>query len=173
MNQPASQSPVGLRIIGAFKFASGLLLVALGFGLFHGRNADPAEQASHIVAALKLDPDNRYIHAAIEKVAGVSPRQLELISLGTFLYASMYLVEGGGLLLRKHWAEWLTVVATGFFIPLEIYEVYEKATPIRIGLLFINVAIVAYLVYQLKRQGAEKAGAKSDPAPSTGGGSIT
>jgi uncharacterized membrane protein (DUF2068 family) len=152
MNQTAGRSsPMGLRIIGAFKFASGLLLIALGVGLFRGQHADLPEEAEHIVAALKLDPGNRYIHTAIEKVSGLSPNQLKAIGVGTFLYALIYLVEGTGLLLKKHWAEYFTVVATGLFIPLELYEVARRPTPVRVGVLAINVAIVAYLVYQLVR----------------------
>ncbi len=163
MIQTVGQSPLGLRLIGGFKFLCGVLLVALGFGLFRGANADPAEEAGHIIAALKLDPDNRYIHSAIEKVSNLSEKQLKAIGVGTFLYALLYLTEGIGLLLKKHWAEYLTVVATGIFIPLEIYEVYRKTTPIRIALLVINVAIVAYLVYQLRRQKRE-----GEPAPAPG-----
>ena len=157
MNQTVGRNPLGLQLIGAFKFASGLLLVALGVGLFRDAHSDPAKEAEHIVAALKLDPGNHYVHAAIEKISGVGPKQLRAIGVGTFLYALMYLIEGSGLLLRKRWAEYFTVVATGLFIPLEIYEVARRPTPVRLAILAINVAIVAYLIYQLRRKGREDA----------------
>ena len=64
--------------------------------------------------------------------------RLKAIGVGTFLYALLYLIEGIGLLLRKHWAEYFTVIMTGLFIPLEIYEVARKVTTIRVGLLAIN-----------------------------------
>ncbi len=173
MSQSAGYSTLGLRLIGGFKFVCGLLLVALGIGLFRNARADPAAEAAHIVSALKLDPDNYYIHTAIEKVSGIKPSQLRAIGAGTFLYALMYLVEGGGLLLRKHWAEYLTVIATGVFIPLEIYEVFRRPNAIRISLLAINVAIVAYLIYQLRRKDDQGAGLEepgtSPPLPSSGG----
>ncbi len=160
-------------LIGGFKFACGLLLVLLGVGLFRHAHDDPAEEAAHIVSALKLDPENYYIHTAIEKVSGIKPKQLRAIGAGTFLYALMYLVEGGGLLLRKHWAEYLTVVATGLFIPLEMYEAVKRPNPPRVGLLVINVAIVAYLIYQLMRSDREgkSLDTESGPAPHLTGGS--
>lgn len=172
MSQSAGQYPLGLRLIGAFKFACGVLLVGLGVGLFRqANNADLAGEAARIVSALKLDPDNYYIHTVIEKVTNIKPAQLRAIGAGTFLYALMYLVEGGGLLLRKHWAEYLTVVATGLFIPLEIYEVLKRPTAwVRDSLLVINVAIVAYMIYQLRRKGREGMGQASESelaAPST------
>jgi uncharacterized membrane protein (DUF2068 family) len=152
LNQTGGRYPFGLKLIGAFKFTSGLLLVALGVGIFRDAEGDLAKEAEHLISTLKLDPDNQYIHAAIEKLSGIGPKQLRAIGVGTFLYALMYLVEGGGLLLRKHWAEYFTVAATGLFIPLEIYEVARRITPIRLAVLVINVAIVAYLIYQLRQK---------------------
>ncbi len=166
MSQPAGRppQPFGLMLIGGFKFVSGLLLVALGIGLFRDAHADLEKQAEHLVAALKLDPDSHFIHLAIEKISGISPRKLRAIGVGTFLYALLYLAEGGGLLLRKPWAEYLTVVATGLFIPLEIYEVFQKTNAVRIGLLVLNLAIVAYVAYQLYRKKRGEAGAGPAPA---------
>jgi uncharacterized membrane protein (DUF2068 family) len=161
LNQITGSNSLGLKLIGAFKFACGLLLVALGIGLFRGAKGDPAEEAVEIVSALKLDPENHYIHTAIEWVSGIKPGQLKAIGAGTFLYSLLYLVEGGGLLLRKHWAEYLTVVATGLFIPLEVYEVAKRPSALRIGLLAVNVAIVVYLIYQLMKK--EGKGAPPDP----------
>lgn len=166
MSQPAGRppQPFGLMLIGGFKFVSGLLLVALGIGLFRDAHADLAGQAGRFVAALKLDPENHFLHLVIEKVSGISPGKLRTIGVGTFLYALLYLAEGGGLLLRKPWAEYLTVVATGLFIPLEIYEVAEQANAIRIGLLVLNLAIVAYVVYQLRKKKRGEVGTGTAPA---------
>jgi uncharacterized membrane protein (DUF2068 family) len=80
------------------------------------------------------------------------------LSIGTFVYAAIFLVEGAGLLLRKRWAEFLTVFVTASFIPLEIYEIVRKPSPLKgVGIL-VNVLIVAYLVVRLWR---ERKGSKS------------
>ena len=167
MSEKTGRSNIGLRLIGAFKFASGLLLIALGVGLFRNAHADPAMEAEHIVAALKLDPENDNIHKAIAQISGIKPAQLRAIGVGTFLYALVYLVEGTGLLLRKRWAEYFTVLATGLFIPLEIYEVTRRASVLRTGVLAINLAIVGYLIVKLvgARQGRNEAAAGSGPTP--------
>ena len=162
MTQAPSPRNLGLQLIGAFKFVSGLLLVALGVHIFRGAGGVPGEEVIHLVSALKLDPENHYIHRAIEKISGISPKQLHEIGVGTFLYALIYLLEGGGLLLRRRWAEYFTVLATGLFIPVEIYEVARKPTPVRIGVLAINIAIVAYVAYQIRAKGrAEDAASQS------------
>ena len=165
MNQTAGHGSLGLRLIGGFKFASGLLLAALGVGLFRGTHNDLGEEVEHLVASLKLDPGNYYIHTAIERISGIKPGQLKAIGVGTFLYALMYLVEGGGLLLGKRWAEYFTVIATGLFIPLELYEVVRRPTPLHIAVLTINVAVLIYVVVQLRRRLRGEAGPSSVPAP--------
>ena len=54
--------------------------------------------------------------------------------------------------MRKHWAEYLTVISTALFVPLEIYELFERFTLIRLSVLAINLGIVWYLVVRLKRE---------------------
>jgi len=165
VTQRQGSSPFGLLLIGGFKAASSLLLVALGFGLLHSINADLSEAAHRLVAWIKLDPDNHYIHDAIERVSGIKPSQLKEIGAGTILYGLLYGVEGVGLLMRKPWGEYLTVVLTGLFIPLEIYEIFHKPTAPKVVVFVLNAAIVAYLVVQIvKRRRGEGAGSAVAPA---------
>ena len=127
------------------------MLVAAGFGALKLLHRDVGAVAMHWVHVMKLDPDNHYIHAFLVKVFKTTPKQLKELSIGTFIYAALRLVEGAGLILRKVWAEYLVVIATGIFIPLEIYELLRRFTPLRLGLLLANVAIVLYLLSGLRR----------------------
>jgi len=63
-----------------------------------------------------------------------------------FLYGVLSWVEAYGLHKRKRWAEYLTAVATGLLIPLEVYEVLFRLSVIRVAVLVLNVAIVYYLI---------------------------
>jgi uncharacterized membrane protein (DUF2068 family) len=49
------------------------------------------------------------------------------------------------------WAAYLTVVSTSLLLPLELYEVIERVSMLRVGVLLLNLIIVLYLVSQLKR----------------------
>ena len=144
-------SPLGIRLIGIFKLISAVLLVLLGYGIFREIGNDPAIEAKILASALKLDPQNEYIHAAIHAISGVSQRQLYAISAGTFLYAILYAIEGLGLILQKTWGEYFTIFMTGLLIPVEAYEVIRKPTWLRVAILTLNVAIVIYLIVQLRR----------------------
>ena len=147
---------LGLRVIGAMKLASGLVLGAAGFGIFRLMDADRGEALEQLVIRLHLDPDDRLVHGAIARLAGLDRKHLEAIGAGTFFYALLHLVEGAGLVLRRRWAEYLTVVATGSLLPLEIYELARKFSVVRVGVLAINLAIVAYVIARLRQGHRER-----------------
>ena len=128
----------------------GILLVAVGVGALKLLHRDVAAVVAHWVDILRVDPDNRFFHRLVEKAFSVNPRQLKELSVGTFFYASLLLTEGVGLLLRKHWAEYFTVITTTALIPLEVYELMRRFTATRVGVLVLNVAIVWYLVRRLR-----------------------
>ena len=161
MTTHAHSNPMGLRIIGILKLVSASLLIAAAIGIFHLLGPDMGGTLDHYVHRLHLDPENKYVMKALTGISGISHKKLEAIDAGTFAYALLYVVEGIGLLLAKHWAEYLTIVATASLIPIEIYEVAHKLSAVRIGVLLINIAIVGYLVYRLRADQRAKAAQKS------------
>ena len=82
----------------------------------------------------------------LNQIANLSARSVLLIAIGSVLYGLLEILEATGLILRRRWAEYLVVVATGFGIPIEIHEVFVHLTWLRLALLVINVAVVMYLV---------------------------
>jgi uncharacterized membrane protein (DUF2068 family) len=108
--------------IAAFKLVKGALLVAVGIGAIKLLHRDVADTVMHWVDILRVDPDNRFIHGLLTRVLWVTPKQLKLASVGTFVYAGLLLTEGAGLLLQKGWAEYFTIITTGALVPLEVYE---------------------------------------------------
>ena len=111
-----------------------------------------ADTVMHWVDVLRSDPDNRFIHAALARILSVSPKQLKVTSAGTFVYAALLLTEGTGLLLRKRWAEYFTIITTAGLIPLEIYEISRHVSTAKAVVLAVNVAIVVYLVARVRRK---------------------
>jgi uncharacterized membrane protein (DUF2068 family) len=144
-------APAALWLIGAFKLAKGLILVVVGLGTLHLVHRDLSETAVAITRRFHLNPANRYLDLALSRFLSLDARQLRQISAGTFCYAALLLTEGVGLLLRKRWAEYFTVIVTGSFIPLELYELTRRISTTRVIVLAINVAIVWYLVAVLRR----------------------
>ena len=156
MIETHGRSTLGFRIIGAMKLASGLIAIAAGFGIFRLLHRDLGESIEHITTRMHLDPDNRLVQAVVTRVSNITPKQLKFLGVGTFFYATLHLVEGTGLILLKRWAEYLTVVATGSLLPLEIYEIAQKQSLLRFLVFLVNLGIVIYLIYRLRLDHQDK-----------------
>jgi uncharacterized membrane protein (DUF2068 family) len=146
----------GLRVIGVLKLISGATALLVGLGVFRFLGHDPGPHAERIITHLGLDPNNHIIHEAISRITGITRSQLRALEVGTFFYAALHTVEGIGLILGYHWAEYLVIFATGSLIPFEIYEIFRRFTSIRVGLFTVNVAIVVYLIATLSRDRLER-----------------
>ena len=149
-NIRTARGDAAILSIGIFKLLKGLLLLFAGLGAVALLHHDLGDVVLEVVDAARVDPDNRYVHAALERILNVTPKQLKEISAGTFIYSGLLLTEGIGLVMRKHWAEWFTVITTGGLIPLEVWELLRRVTVVRIAVLVINVAIVVYLIWRIQ-----------------------
>jgi uncharacterized membrane protein (DUF2068 family) len=141
----------GLLVIAAFKLLKGLALLAVGIGAHTLINRDLVAVVDHWVNVFRVDPNNHYLHALLERCVDLNPQRLKELSFGTFFYAALLLTEGTGLALGKRWAEYFTIIATSSFIPLEIYEIFHHANVTKVVVLLINVAVVWYLGLELRR----------------------
>jgi uncharacterized membrane protein (DUF2068 family) len=147
-----SQHDVWIFLIGLFKLFKGISLLIVGFGLLKLLHRDIGTVVEHWIEVLRVDPDNRFVHRALLRIFNVTPKQLKELSAGTFLYAGIFLTEGTGLVLRKHWAEYMTLISTGLFIPLEVYEIYRHFTWVKVAVTVVNVLIVWYLAVRVRRR---------------------
>lgn len=123
-----------------------------GVGLLKLLHHDVAAMMQHWIEVLRVDPDNRYIHRALLRIFNVTPKQLKELSAGTFVYAGIFLTEGTGLLARKHWAEYMTLISTGLFVPIEVYEIFRHFTWVKAGVTIVNVLIVWYLAARVRKR---------------------
>ncbi len=147
-----------LPVIAAFKLGKACLLFVVAFGFHHLRHGDIETIIDGWARAVRIDPENTIAHDLISKMTGLPRYRLHELGIGTFFYGLMFGVEGMGLLLKQRWAEYMTVITTTTFLPLEIYELIfrpqRKIT--KAILLVLNVAILLYLVWNLMRQRAKK-----------------
>jgi uncharacterized membrane protein (DUF2068 family) len=132
----------GLRLIAAFKLLKGLALLALGIG---------ALKLVHWINVFQVDPHSHYLQLLLAKLSILDDRRLKELSVGTFIYSGLFLTEGIGLALGKRWAEYLTIVSTASLLPLEVYELAKHASFGKGLALLINLAVVVYLILELRR----------------------
>ncbi len=142
----------GLLLIGLFKLGKSILFFCLGFGAIHLLHKDLGDEVMRLATALKFDPESRFVALLLNKVDLIDAHRLREISLATFGYSALALTEGAGLLLEKVWAEYLTLVLTISFLPWELYELVRRPDWFRVSLLLINIAVLIYLVWLLRRK---------------------
>ncbi len=144
-----------LRLIGAFKVLKATLLVAAAISVFNLLHKDLADVILKWSHRLHIAPGNLLVEHLLEKVLTVTQRQLFVVAIVLLIYAAMFTVEGIGLLLLKHWAEWMTVITTSGLIPFEIYEMIERPSWLKAAAMVVNIVIAVYLYFHVRREAAE------------------
>lgn len=149
---PKGSHDRGLMAIGLFKLAKAIFFFGIGVGAIHLLHKDIQDEVLRLALRFKFDPENRFVSLLLDKVDLIDAHRLRQISVATFGYSALALTEGVGLLLEKVWAEYLTLILTISFLPWEIYELIRKPDWFRLSLLLINLAVLWYLVWLLRRK---------------------
>jgi uncharacterized membrane protein (DUF2068 family) len=160
-----------LRLLALERGIRGVLIVLAGVAVIEFRNSEHAlrQLFERDLTALKpaadnfnYDLENSPIVATIRHTFAFKQSTLLVVAIALFAYALIELVEGVGLWLAKRWAEYFTVVATALFLPLEIRELTERITWLRVGALAVNVAAIVYLILAKRLFGARGGGAAAE-----------
>jgi uncharacterized membrane protein (DUF2068 family) len=156
-----------MRVLAVERIFRAVLFIALAAGVFGVRRSQSTLHEAFdkemplirpIADQLGWNPDNSKIIHFIEEGWKLSPTVLTLIAAGLLAYAAIELVEAIGLWLGQRWGEYFAVVATSVFLPLEIYELTEKITVLRAGMLAINIAAVIWLLWSKRLFGLNGGG---------------
>lgn len=144
-----------IHFISVMKFVKAAILIAIGIKLLSLFGRDVHEWATDFISRHGIDTANRFVESTLAKLEGVGNRQIVAFSTVAFCYSGLLMTEGIGLWMQKRWAEWLTAIATALFIPIELYELYERFTWVRVAILLLNIFVVWYLLTRLKDEKRE------------------
>ncbi len=148
----------GLVLIAAYKMLSALVFALVGVGALRliGREVD--NLLASLVSDLHL-PESRFINFLIDKASLIDDHMLRRIGAGAFSYAALGILEAVGLYLEKAWGEYLTLLITASFLPIEIRELIHRFTWLRIGIFVVNLGVLIYLLITVmeRRKKAELA----------------
>jgi uncharacterized membrane protein (DUF2068 family) len=145
-----------LRLLASERFVRGIVLLALAGGVQYFKSSQTSVQATFAKAlpaaeplakAFNIDLDKSPLVEHLRSLVNSSQHTLTLVTVGLVAYGVLQLVEGLGLWLLKRWGEYVAVVATSAFLPLEVYELTHHVTWVKVAALTINLVAVIYLVW--------------------------
>jgi len=154
-SKPTPQRAPTLYAIIAFKLAKGLLFASLALALYllsdNNLPSDYQHALDWLTLHTRVNPEKRFWIELADKIDAVTEPMMVRAALGTLIYSLFSLVEGVGLMFRIPWAGWLSIGESAFFIPIEIFELLHKFTPLVFGILVANVIILWYLYQNRER----------------------
>lgn len=145
-----------LRLLAAERLIRGLFLGLAAYGVSRFA-ADQHSLARTINADLPLlqplenklgiNLANTTPMRLLDKALSYSHHTLIWVMIALIAYAALELLEGVGLWSLKRWGEYVGAVGTSVLLPLEIYDIVDRTTVLRVILFLVNVAAVVYLVW--------------------------
>jgi uncharacterized membrane protein (DUF2068 family) len=132
------------------------VLLAVGIALVTHPHTNWASDVSHLAERLGLDPKDNWIQRVIQKVRKVHAHQDLIFGVAALAYGALEGAEAYGLWTRRRWGEWLTAIATSLLFIPEIWELTKSASPLKLGALLVNAAVVAYLLWRLRKSRAKR-----------------
>jgi uncharacterized membrane protein (DUF2068 family) len=145
-----------LRFFAVERWLRALFLGAAAYVVFRfaGRQNElrqAFDQAAPVVKQVfgraGFDLQNSKTLELLQKAVNARPATLGWIIAALLVYAAVEVVEGVGLWLLQRWGEYFAFVATGIFLPLEIYELAHRVTPLKLATFALNLLLVVYLVW--------------------------
>src|ERR1035437_8789554 len=143
-----------IKVIIVERFIKGTALFLGGIALLVASKGSALDNlVMNIQSQLNFNPHqeglwSKVIDGLILKFGSLSDAKQIAIAIGAMLYGVLVGVEGVGLLRRRRWAEYMVLVASVVYLPVEIDELLRRLTGCKAGILLLNAAIVGYLVWR-------------------------
>ena len=142
-----------IRFITFERFVKGAILMIAGIALVALSGTDAFQDwVDHLQTELNLNPGQhiwtRLYEQTVVRFGHSSTRIRDVLGAGAILYGVLELIEGLGLLRRRRWAEYLVLISTSAFLPVEVDELLRHPTPVKAIALLVNCAIIGYLVWR-------------------------
>jgi uncharacterized membrane protein (DUF2068 family) len=140
-----------LRAVASLEIGKGLiaLLAACGVLLLVQRE-DPWDIADSLLKLLHISPDHHFAQVFLDWANSLTEAKVWAVAGVAVGYSLLRFVEAYGLWYARAWAEWIALVSGTLYLPFEIYKLIYRPSAFHVAIFLINVAVVLYMVYELK-----------------------
>ena len=140
-----------LRWIGAYKLLKAAMALVGGLLVLRIEHRNLPVQVLRWMHYLHIDPHSPIGTYILHHTLEIKPSQFTWAATSLFVYTAITAVEGLGLVFRRAWAEWLTVVTTSALIPYEAWRAWHRPDWVHALIIVLNVLVVIYLVWRIRR----------------------
>ncbi len=141
-----------LAVLAVERALRALALIGIGIIVVTHVHADWVDLVRRVAGEAGLDPSGNVTGRLISSLIGLGPAKAERGGAIAIGYGLLEAAEAYGLLRRRLWGEYLTVISTALLFIPEIQELIHKPTGLKIAALVLNIIIVVYLVVRLVRR---------------------
>ncbi len=141
-----------IRLVALFEAAKGALVLLVAFGLHALLHHDAAAMAVKLVSHLHLRPGSHFAQVFIAAASKLTDARLWLLTALAAGYSALRFAEAWGLWWQRAWAEWLALVSGGIYLPVELYELWERPSMLHGGVVLTNLAIIVFMAANLRQE---------------------
>jgi uncharacterized membrane protein (DUF2068 family) len=133
-------------LIGVFKLVKAALLLTIGVTALVAMPHHVAHALARAFGWLGILSGRHAVEHLLERISALDRSIEHRLGIVSLCYAAVFTVEGLGLVRKKRWAEWMTVIVTASFVPFEVYELSAHFSAGKVIAVVLNATIVVYLV---------------------------
>jgi uncharacterized membrane protein (DUF2068 family) len=142
----SGKTSLALRTVAIFDVTKTAIALLLGYGLFHLMHKNLDGIAERVVHLLHVNSEGGLSNLLLELARRASDRNLWVLALGTLVYASVGSAEAYGLWREREWAQWVSLVSTGLYLPPEVYWMLHDSRWFNCVVLATNIVIFLFML---------------------------
>ena len=141
-----------LKAVAGFEAFKGVLAIAGMLGLLRLLHHDLHAFALELIGHFHLNPQQHWPALLIESANHLSATPPLTIIGMLSVYAAMRFVEAWGLWHDQSWGVWFGILATGIYIPFELWHLWHHPTGATATVVAINLAVVTLMAARLREK---------------------
>jgi len=136
-----------LRGIATLELAKGVIVLAAAAAIIFVVHRDSSDIGQAILHLLHLSPDHHFTRVFLRWSDHLQDEKIWVVAVAASVYSALRFIEGYGLWHARAWAEWIALFSASIYVPFEAYNLARKPTWFHIGLLLVNLGIIAYMAF--------------------------
>jgi uncharacterized membrane protein (DUF2068 family) len=141
------------RLIALVEALKGIGALAASIGLLSLLHHDLRHVVAVLIGHFGLKPGDHYPEELLRYASILQDTSLRTLVALAGAYVSLRLIEAYGLWKGRAWGEWLGALSGAVYVPFELRHLLHRPGVFSAAVVLANVAIVAFLAWQLWRRG--------------------